>query len=51
MPHTPENRAVIALALPDEAATEALAASFAPLLCGRRQGIDSGGRIHLRGDL
>jgi len=39
------------LKLPDEAATEALAASFAPLLCGTHAGTTAGGRIHLRGDL
>ena len=43
--------APISLTLPDESATEALAASFAPLLCGRHEGIVSGGRIHLHGDL
>jgi tRNA threonylcarbamoyladenosine biosynthesis protein TsaE len=37
--------------LPDIEATEALAASFAPLLCGRHPGIRAGGRIHLSGDL
>jgi len=42
---------VISLKLPDEEATEALAASLAPLLCGQRPGIPKGGRIHLRGDL
>jgi len=47
----PENFAAISLKLPDEAATEKLAASFAPLLCGQRPGIEPGGRIHLRGDL
>lgn len=51
MPTPSETRTVIALALPDEAATEALATSLSPLLCGRREGFDVGGRIHLRGDL
>jgi len=37
--------------LPDESATNSLAASFAPLLCGEHEGIAAGGRIHLRGDL
>src|SRR5690554_6371201 len=41
----------ISLTLPDEQATAALAASFAPLLCGQQSGIPRGGRIHLRGDL
>jgi len=41
----------ISLKLPTEADTEALAASLAPLLCGRQEGIGAGGRIHLRGDL
>src|SRR5690606_21554821 len=39
------------LKLPDEAATEALAASFAPLLCSTHPGTTAGRRIHLRGDL
>ncbi len=40
--------------LPDEAATQALAASLAPLVCGQNTTDSShhaGGRIHLRGDL
>lgn len=37
--------------LPDIEATEALAASFAPLLCGTHPGTRPGGRIHLSGDL
>src|SRR5690606_1044220 len=41
----------IRLKLADEEATSALAARFAPLLCGQHEGIDAGGRIHLRGDL
>ena len=41
----------ISLNLPDEQATERLAAVFAPLLSGRHTGIPVGGRIHLRGDL
>ncbi|HLT98811.1 MAG TPA: tRNA (adenosine(37)-N6)-threonylcarbamoyltransferase complex ATPase subunit type 1 TsaE [Burkholderiaceae bacterium] len=41
----------VSLTLPDEQATEALAASFAPLLCGQQVGVPKGGRIHLRGDL
>jgi len=43
--------APLSLSLPDEIATEALAASFAPLLCGEKPNIPAGGRIHLRGDL
>lgn len=49
-PQTPA-QASISLRLPDVEATEALAASFAPLLCGRAPGTQPGGRIHLRGDL
>ena len=41
----------IRLKLADEEATSALAARFAPLLCGQHEGIGAGGRIHLRGDL
>lgn len=47
----PAQAATISLHLPDEQATEALAASFAPLVCGQCPGILAGGRIHLRGDL
>src|SRR5690606_12566966 len=51
MSNAPAPHAAISLSLPEEQATEALAASFAPLLCGRVAGIPEGGRIHLRGDL
>lgn len=51
MSSTSKNLGEIRLKLRDEEATSSLAASFAPLLCGRIEGIDVGGRIHLRGDL
>jgi len=51
MPTNKGSSPTILLKLADEAATEALAASFAPLLCGQHAGIEPGGRIHLRGDL
>lgn len=44
----------IRLELPDEAATIALAAQLAPMLCGAHPALgpgSRGGRIHLRGDL
>jgi len=40
----------LTLLLPDEAATDALACQFAPLVSGA-QGLPAGGRIHLQGDL
>ncbi|WP_026640933.1 tRNA (adenosine(37)-N6)-threonylcarbamoyltransferase complex ATPase subunit type 1 TsaE [Bordetella petrii] len=40
----------LTLHLPDEAATEALARQFAPLV-GGAGGLPAGGRIHLQGDL
>jgi len=46
-----EKLTTFSLKLADEEATEALAASFSPLLCGRHAGIEAGGRLHLRGDL
>lgn len=52
-----QNKPILATAdlhLADEAATNALAAQFAPLLCGTHKALAAagpGGRIHLRGDL
>lgn len=49
---TPDARTT--LYLPDESATNALAAALAPMLVGRHSalsGATAGGRIHLRGDL
>ncbi|MEO9122065.1 MAG: tRNA (adenosine(37)-N6)-threonylcarbamoyltransferase complex ATPase subunit type 1 TsaE [Burkholderiaceae bacterium] len=46
--------AATSLYLEDEAATNALAAQFMPLICGTHKALASaspGGRIHLRGDL
>src|SRR3546814_603268 len=40
----------LTLFLPDEAATEALARQFAPLVSGAH-GLPAGGRIHLQGEL
>jgi len=51
MPSQPAAIAAVSLNLPDVAATDALAASFAPLLTGRHPDTRPGGRIHLRGDL
>jgi tRNA threonylcarbamoyladenosine biosynthesis protein TsaE len=39
------------LYLKDEEATKALASLLAPLLTGRRDGLDAGGTLHLRGEL
>ena len=51
MSHGGADFAGISLHLLDEEATERLAASFAPLLCGKTAGIPKGGILHLRGDL
>src|SRR5690554_1035394 len=49
-----DTRKTLTLDLPDEEATERLAARLAPMLCGTHPaltGLGAGGRIHLRGDL